>query len=83
MHEPTYEEEEPEDHLTQQQFNDELQKDIAVMLTQEEFDEETAERHIEEGGVEGRVVEDDDDDEDDDDEDEEEGYESLVDTFPH
>ena len=31
----------PEDHLTQQQFDDELQKNIAVMLTQEEFDEET------------------------------------------
>ena len=49
------------------------------MLTQEEFDEEAAERNAKEGGVEGRVVEDDDDDED---EDEEEGYESLVDTFP-
>ena len=78
-HEPTFEEEEPEDHLTHQQFNDELQKDIAVMLTQEEFDEEAAERDVEKGGAEGRAGEDDDDD---DDEDEEEGYESVEDPFP-
>jgi hypothetical protein len=51
-HEPTYEEEEPEDQLTQQQFDDELQKDIAVMLTQEEFDEEAVEKNSEEGGAE-------------------------------
>jgi len=53
------------------------------MLTQEEFDEEAAERNIEEGGAEDRVGEDDDDDdEDDEDEDEEEGYESPEDPFP-
>jgi len=80
-HEPTFEEEEPEDQLTQQQFDDELQKDIAVMLTQEEFDEEAAERNAEEGGAEDRAGEDD-DDEDDDEEDEEEGYESPEDPFP-
>jgi hypothetical protein len=50
------------------------------MLTQEEFDEEAAERNVEEGGVEGRAGEDDDDDEDDDNE---EGYESPEDPFPH
>jgi hypothetical protein len=49
------------------------------MLTQEEFDEEAAERNVEEG-VEGRAGE---DDEDDDNEDEEEGYESPEDPFPH
>ena len=82
-HEPTYDEEELEDHLTQQPFNDELQKDIAVMLTQEEFDEEATERNVEEGGAEDRAGEDDDDDvEDNDDEDEEEGYESPRDPFP-
>ena len=53
------------------------------MLTQEEFEEEAAERHIEEGGEEGTVGEDDgDDDKDDDDEDEEEGYKSPEDPFP-
>ena len=87
-HEPTFEEEEPEDQLTQQQFDDELQKDIAVMLTQEEFDEEATERHVEEGEAEERAREDDDDDdddndEDDDEEDEEEGYENPKDPFPH
>jgi hypothetical protein len=51
-HEPTYEEKEPEDQLTQQQFDDELQKDIAVMLTREEFDEEAVEKNSEEGGAE-------------------------------
>ena len=45
-HEPTFEEEEPEDQLTQQHFDYELQKDIAMMITQEEFDEEAAERHV-------------------------------------
>ena len=79
-HKPTYEEEEPEDQLTQQSFDDELQKDITVMFTQEEFDEEAAERNAKEGGVEGRAGEDDDDDDDDDDE--EEGYESPEDPFP-
>ena len=54
------------------------------MLTQEEFDEEAAERQLEEGGVERRAGEDNDDDEEDvDDEDEEKGYESLEDPFPH
>jgi hypothetical protein len=53
------------------------------MLTQEEFDEEVAERHVEEGGAEGREGEDDDDDdEDNNDKDEEEGYESPKDPFP-
>ena len=51
------------------------------MLTQEEFDEEAAERNAEEGGAEDRAGEDD-DDEDDDEEDEEEGYESPEDPFP-
>jgi len=53
------------------------------MHTQEEYDEEAAERHVEEGGAEGRAGEDDDDDKDNNDEDEEEGYESSEDPFPH
>jgi len=51
------------------------------MLTQEEFEEEAAERHVEEGGEEG-IAGEDDGDEDDDDEDEEEGYVSSEDPFP-
>jgi hypothetical protein len=31
---PTYEEQELEDQLTQQQFDNEIEKDLAVMLTQ-------------------------------------------------
>ena len=46
----TYEEQALEDHLTQEQFNNELEKDLEVMLTQEQCDEE-------EGGVEGRAGE--------------------------
>ena len=37
---PTYEEQELEDQLTQEQFNNELEKDLEVMLTQEQCDEE-------------------------------------------
>ena len=70
---PTYEEQALEDQLTQEQFNNELEKDLEVMLTQEQCDEE-------EGGAEeaaeGKEEEDDDDD------DSEEGYESPVDPFP-
>jgi hypothetical protein len=61
-----------------------LEKDLAVMLTQEELAKEPDE---EEGGAEGREVEADEgeeeeDDEDNDDEDSEEGYESPKDPFP-
>jgi hypothetical protein len=58
-----------------------LQKDIEVMLTQEEFDEEAAKRNVEEGGAKDKAGEEE-DDEDDDDKDEEEGYESPKDPFP-
>jgi hypothetical protein len=51
------------------------------MLTQEEFDEDATERHVEVGGAEGRAGEDD-NDEDNNDEYEEEGYESPKDPFP-
>ena len=68
---PTYEEQALEDQLTQEQFYNELEKDLKVMLTQEQCDEE-------EGGAgeaaEGEEV-------DDDDEDSEEGYVSPVDPF--
>ena len=37
---PTYEEQALEDQLTQEQFNNELEKDLEVMLTQEQCDEE-------------------------------------------
>ena len=68
------------EHITQEQFNDELNKGLADMLTQDQSDEEE--------GEEGRAREatrgddEEDDDEDDDDEDEEEAYESPEDPFP-
>ena len=37
---PTYEEQALEDQLTQEQFDNELEKDLEVMLTQEQCDEE-------------------------------------------
>ena len=61
-----------EDQLSQEQFNDELQKDLEVMLTQEECDEEE--------GPEGEAAEG--EEEEDDDDDLEEGYESPKDPFP-
>ena len=80
---PTNEEQALEDQLTQEQFNNELQKDVEVMLTQEQCEEE-------EGGAEGRAgeaaegeEEEDDDDEDDDDKDSEEGYVSPEYPFLH
>ena len=78
---PTYEEQALEDQLTQEQFDNELEKDLEVMLTQEQCDEE-------EGGAEGRAweaaqgEEEEDDDDDDDDDDSEEGYVSPEDPFP-
>ena len=86
----TFEEVEQE-ALTEEQFNKDLQNDLAVMLSQDPFDEEADEIGREEEAEEGRAGEaargegeddDDDDDEDDDDEDEEEAYESLEDPFP-
>ena len=41
---PTYEEQALEDQLTQEQFNNELEKDLEVMLTQEQCDEEEGEQ---------------------------------------
>ena len=73
---PTYEEQELEDQLTQEQFNNELEKDLEVMLTQEQCDGE-------EGGAEGRAREAaKGEEDDDDDEDSEEGYLSPEDPFP-
>ena len=74
---PTYEEQALEDQLTQEQFDNELEKDVEVMLTQEQYDEE-------EWGVEGRAgeVAEGEEEEDDDDDDSEEGYESPKDHFP-
>ena len=46
----TYEEQALEDQLTQEQFDNELEKDLEVILTQEQCDEE-------EGGAEGRAGE--------------------------
>lgn len=80
---PTCEEQALEDQLTREEFHNELEKDLEVMLTQEQFDEE-------EGGAQGRAwevaegkEEEHDDDENDDDEDSEEGYVSPEDPFPH
>ena len=74
---PEHDEEQAlEDQLTQEQFNNELEKDLEVMLTQEQCDEK-------EGGAEGRAGEAaEGEKEDDDDEDSEEGYVSPEDPFP-
>jgi len=74
--------------LTEEQFNKDLQNDLAVMLSQDPFNEEADEIGREEGGEERREGEaargegEDDDEEDDDDEDIEEAYESPEDPFP-
>ena len=70
---PTYEEQALEDQLTQEQFNNELEKDLEVMLTQEQCDEK-------EGGAEGGAWESTKGKEEEDDS--EEGYESPKDPFP-
>jgi hypothetical protein len=88
MHGPTFEEAEPE-VLTQEQFSEELDNDLATMITQDPFDEEADERQIVEGGAERRAGEaaegdeEEEDDEGDDDVDEEDGYEIPKDPFPH
>ena len=65
---PTYEEQALEDQLTQEQFDNELKKDLEVMLTQKQCDKE-------EGGAEGRAGEAvEGKKEEDDDDDLEEGY---------
>ena len=68
---PTYEEQALEDQLTQEQFDNEVEKDLEVMLTQEQCDEEE--------GPKGEAAE---GEEEDDDDDSEEGYESPEDPFP-
>ena len=70
---PTYEEQALEDQLSQEQFDNKVEKDLEVMLTQEQCDEE-------EGGAEGRVGEAAEGEEEEDDS--EEGYESPEDPFP-
>ena len=67
---PTYEEQALEDQLTQEQFDNEVEKDLEVMLTQEECDEEE--------GPEGEAAE----GEEEEDDESEEGYESPEDPFP-
>jgi hypothetical protein len=71
-----------QDQLSQEQFNNELDKDVAMMLTQGESDEEQGGEEGREGeankGEEGEVAEGEDDDDDDD----AEGYESPEDPFP-
>ena len=70
---PTLEEQALEDQLTQEQFDNEVEKDLEVMLTQGQCDEEE--------GPEGEAAEGE-EEEDDDDDDSEEGYESPKDPFP-
>ena len=41
---PTYEEQALDDQLIQEQFNNELEKDLEVMLTEEQCDEEEGEQ---------------------------------------
>ena len=69
---PTLEEQALEDQLTQEHFDNEVEKDLEVMITQEECDEEEG---PEGEAAEGEEVNDDDDDS-------EEGYESPEDPFP-
>ena len=70
---PTLEEQALEDQLTQEQFDNEVEKDLEVMLTQEQCDKEEVPEGV---AAEGEEEEDDDDD------DSEEGYESPEDPFP-
>ena len=75
---PTLEEQALEDQLRKAlEFDNEVEKDLEVMLTQEQCDEE-------EGGAEGRAGEaaEGEEEEDDDDDYLEEGYESPKDPFP-
>ena len=69
---PTLEEQALEDQLTQEQFNNKVEKDLKVMLTQEQCDEEE--------GPKGEAAEHEEEEVDDDDS--EEGYESPEDPFP-
>ena len=81
-HRPIFEEPEPE-HITQEQFNDELDKGLAEKLTQDQSDEEEGEEGRAGEATKGDDKEEEDDDNDeDDDEDEEEAYESPEDPFP-
>ena len=81
---PTYEEKALEDQLTQEQFDNELEKGLEVMLTQEDLvdDEDSV------GGAQGREGGEDaqgkegDDDEDEDDDTSSGGYVSPEDPFP-
>ena len=68
---PTYEEQALEDQLTQEQFK--VEKDLEVMLTQEQCDEEE--------GPKGEAAEG--EEEENDDDDSEERYVSPKDPFPH
>ena len=70
---PTYEEQALEDQLTLEQFDNELEKDLEVILTQEQCDEEE--------GPEGEAAEGE-EEEDDADDDSKEGYVSPEDPFP-
>ena len=78
-HRPIFEEPEPE-HITQEQFNDELDKGLAEMLTQDQSDEEEGEEGR--AGEATRGDDEEDDDDEDNDEDEEEACESPKDPFP-
>ena len=72
---PTLEEQALEDQLTQEQFDNEVEKDLEVRLTQEQCDEVEGPKGE---AAEGEEEEDDDDDDDD----SEEGYVSPDDPFP-
>ena len=73
---PTFEEQALENQLTQEQFDNELENDLEVMLTQEQCNEE-------EGGAEERAGEAaEGEEEEDDDDDSEERYVSPEDPFP-
>jgi hypothetical protein len=72
---PPHEGQELEDQLTQEQFDNELENDLEVLLTQEEH-------HEEQGGVEGRGEEADEGEGEDDSDSSSSGYESPEDPHP-
>jgi hypothetical protein len=69
--------------LTKEQFNKDLEHNVALMLSQEPYGSETNDIGTEEGGEKGRAGEaTGGEGEDDDDDDDEGAYESLEDPFP-
>jgi hypothetical protein len=82
---PSHGEQELEDQLTQEQIDNELEKDLEVMLTQEVLNEDEdpmGGAQGREGGEDAQGKEGDDDEDEDEDDDSSRGYESPEDPFP-